>query len=220
MATEPEILQIAEEWQQQHAPKGLILTNTPDGIVNGSIINAHIMKNGGVVSIKTLSQAAEAEKFRLNWSPGFEPKVPAKVDRRSHFDQCVDAGFLPNRAEGSTHASRQAEAESATRAAEIERQRAAQAASQKAAEQRRLQYQEENVKIFFAGDRLNYGATEAAQKAAREKWAKINGKTLAPASLREIPTDRDLTRAEMSQYTKEEIARFLEKQKHLKRLAR
>lgn len=210
-------LEVALTWAAKHAPKGLILADDPQGNANGAILHAYLSKKGSSVTLESLSAAAEAEKFRLLWAPGSDPKSPATVDRRSRFDQCVDAGFLPSRAEGSTHASRQAEAESATRAAEIERQRAAQAASQKAAEQRRLQYQEENVKIFFAGDRLNYGATEAAQKAAREKWAKINGKTLASTTLREIPTDRVVTTAEISEFSVEELKRYLEKQKNIKR---
>jgi hypothetical protein len=192
--------------------------------VNGTLITGYLTARGLLPATpESLNKAVEDLKSLLDWEPGFEPKAPppaaAARKKGNAFNEMLDAGAgAPHRDPTESHSYRLAH--QPDRAKEAEARRNAVIAEQKRASEARLQYEEENIKIFFAGDRLNYGATEAAQKAAREKWAKMNGKTLVPTVIREIPTDRDLTRAEMSQYTKEEIARFLEKQKNLKRLAR
>jgi hypothetical protein len=211
--TEQEI-QAVEEWATARTAEGLILDQTDSGEANGSILRAFISNNRLPYTPESLSTAVRMAKG-LIWAAGHEPAAAAAVaaDEKAARRRAsgIDSFGAGGNERTNTHTVVAAD-QLARHKANVARQ-AEEDARATAAANARLRYQEENQKIFYAGDRLNMPATEAAQKSAREKWAKLEGRTLAPTVIREIPDDHELTTKEMHAFTKEELARYIAKQK-------
>jgi len=180
---------------------------------NAKLLGVWINANNLEFTVENLKRALADPhfKFSLEFESDFQPKAAPPAPNRpkgDKFNQMLDAGVRPFRATGSTHAEILADKENREKEAETRRQ--AEIARQKEIELARVRHAEENVTIFHetgprAGQR-DHVRTEAARKAAREKYAKQgNSQPVLPA---EIPAGTTNFRP----YSSEQIRRYLQRE--------
>jgi len=184
---------------------GLFLDESVNGDLNGAVIRSFLANNNLPFTVESLDAAVRLDAARFVWRPGFGPQAVAPPPARRLSEVELTA-------ENNRRLARVADREQADREKAAEAVRNAATARQKALEDNAQRERDESIIIYReSGDGIDHSATEAARRSAKERWAKAQGRSLAPAALREIPEDRELTTAEMMQFTKEEIALYLKK---------